>query len=108
MEAFFGPSPPGHIVNHKNGIKHDCRPENLCYCTHKENAAHARANGLAGQNWAIGERNGSSKLTAESARDIRRLAEEGCGIAQLARRYGVCFTTVWNVIVKRNWKHVTP
>src|SRR3990167_5147106 len=44
-EAFHGPRPPKHVVNHRNGTKRDNRPENLEYVTQKGNVAHAFANG---------------------------------------------------------------
>lgn len=38
--AFIGPCPDGQEVNHKNGVKHDNRAENLEYLTHQANVVH--------------------------------------------------------------------
>jgi hypothetical protein len=36
-EAFHGPKPtPEHTVHHKNWIRNDNRPENLCWANHRE------------------------------------------------------------------------
>lgn len=45
-ESFNGPVPDGFEINHKNGIKTDCRLMNLELCTHSENMKHAYVNGL--------------------------------------------------------------
>jgi hypothetical protein len=45
-EAFIGPRPEGMQINHINGIKIDCSPENLEYVTQDDNAKHAGRIGL--------------------------------------------------------------
>jgi hypothetical protein len=62
--AFIGPRPAGHQVNHKNGIKTDCRPENLEYVTPSENTRHAHATGLTNP------QPGSRKLTDQQVVEI--------------------------------------
>jgi hypothetical protein len=45
-DAFLGPRPPKHNVDHKNGVKSDCRLANLGIVTHSENRRRAFALGL--------------------------------------------------------------
>jgi hypothetical protein len=47
LEAFLGPCPIDHEVNHKNGNTLDDGRENLEWVTRSENQKHAVANGLA-------------------------------------------------------------
>lgn len=47
VASAFLPNPVGHaVVNHLNGIKTDNRPENLEWCSYRENSIHANRTGL--------------------------------------------------------------
>ena len=103
MMAFSGPCPEGREVNHRNGDKADNRLENLEYVTRQENIDHAVETGLIANK---GEGNSQSKL---SAGDVQRIRGEyrpggGPGYKALARRYGVTWGAVRNIVKRRNWE----
>lgn len=102
-EAFLGPRPEGHEVNHKDGVKHHNVPSNLEWTTHAENKAHAAQMGLV----ARGERQGSSKLTTAQVVEMRQLYEVG-DIAQrkLAKLFGVSQRNVSKIVRFVSWRHV--
>lgn len=104
MLAFVGDRPAGIEVNHKNGIRHDNRLENLEYLTKQENITHS-VQVLHSHRRGVDKPN--SKLNDFAVREIRRLYSEG-GIshAQLAKRYGVNSVSILHVIHRTTWKHI--
>jgi hypothetical protein len=99
--AFIGSRPNKMQINHKNGNKHDNRVENLEYVTSKENIRHACETGLMNNK---GENNGCAKLSKSDAENIR--LEYGKGKVtqyQLAKKYGVSQSLVYQIINRKIW-----
>ena len=103
-ESFIGPCPPGHQVNHINGIKYDNRAINLEWVTPTENIRHAMKHGLTKIN---GEQNANAKLTDCSVWHIRKQYAAGeATLQELADRFGVCRSVVGRVVRQATWRHV--
>lgn len=93
---FFGSIPAGMIINHKNGIKDDNRPENLEIVTYAENMCHAYQINACNQD---GERNPSAKLSNAEVEEIRSLYSTGRYYQKdLAEKYEVSFQTISKII----------
>ena len=103
----------GSIPKGKN-ILHQCdnpacvNPAHLVLGTHAENMRdmHRKRRGKFVAH--KGEHNGSSKLTDDQVRNMRRQYSGG-GVTQakLAEQFGVSRTLVSNVVTRLAWKHVT-
>lgn len=92
-DAFIGPRPDGHHIDHINGDRADNRAENLRYCTPKENIGFTVERGAN----ATGERNGAAALSSEQVQIIReQKAKAGryWGRAKIAAELGVHWSTV--------------
>lgn len=94
-------------VNHKNGVKTDCRATNLEWCTRKENSQHALRTGLwVPRSKNVGENNSHAKLTADDVRAIRKLAEWGWTGSEIGAVYMIDQSTARDAIVGNTWKHI--
>lgn len=101
-EAFLGNCPEGLECNHKDGVKENCRVDNLEYLTHKANMGHAAENGLM----ASGERAGGAKLTEQDIREILRMHKRGFSNRGIAEIFGVDNSTVCVITQGKTWKHL--
>lgn len=99
----FIPNPENKkCVNHINAIKTDFNPENLEWCTHKENTAHLIEN----KKHLIGINNPSAKLDLENVIEIRKLLKEGLTQKTIAKKYGLNQTTISRINLNKIWKEV--
>lgn len=98
--AFHGDAPDGKCeVRHLNGERNDNRPCNLAWGTKAENGADTRRHGSQ-----RGERNGRSRVTSQTASDVRFEYSIGhITQAELARRYNCSTSIVSNIVHGRTW-----
>ena len=57
-------------------------------------------------NRARGERHGRAKLTAARVRAIRAAYKRGATTRELAEDYGVCQTSICQVLLRKTWRHI--
>ena len=118
LTIFVGPCPAGHECCHLNGKKTDNRLENLKWGTKFENASHTILHGKQTrgkthpmhQNPSLaarGEKQGSSKLTAQKVLEIRQFYRlKQYTQVQLAKMYCVSQTQISDILLRKLWRHL--
>lgn len=100
--AFHGAPPTSkHHVAHWDGIKSNCRAENLRWATQKENAADKKRHGTD----PIGSRHGHAKLNENDVINLRLLANN-ISNKKLSEIFGISQATVSDILRRRKWKHI--
>lgn len=100
-EAFIPRREGATMVNHKNGVKGDCRLENLEWVTPSDNNLHAYRTGLAS---AAGENNGQAKLTEAALVLVRRRIQDGLRDTVIAGEFGVHRRTIGDIRRGLTWR----
>ena len=88
-------------TNHINGDKHDNRPENLEWVTHKENTQHAFRTGL--MRGLKGIQHPNARLSEEDVANIRILANAGIYQYSIAGIYSVGQSQISRIIREEQW-----
>lgn len=101
-EAFLGPSPDGHEVNHKDCNKANNNVENLEYVTRSENLLHASKKTGAYR----GSRNSQAVINESIAVEIRRMHSAGLGYKKLSKHFDLPWHIVRSVAARITWKHL--
>jgi DNA-binding XRE family transcriptional regulator len=107
-ERFMGAIP-------ESGLVHTCNNAGCIRVGHMVSGDEARRQRMVYEIRAAkpkphnrGEKNGKSKLTWEKVNEMRMIhAKRAMTHAQLAQRYGVCKSTVADIVTYRKWKNPT-
>lgn len=102
LYEFVGECPIGMVACHNDGDGTNNAVSNLRWDTPAGNEADKVAHGTKTE----GEKVGTSVLTEDNVRSMRRLRDEGESIRSLARKFGVHQKTAQSVIHNRTWKHL--
>lgn len=94
--TFIGPRPQGCECRHINGEPWDNRLNNLEWASRSKNTQDKK--------WHKGA--STYVLTPKDVRHIRRMYAEGAPGPHIASQFGVCDTTIYNVIHRKTHKDV--
>lgn len=104
LESFVGPCPEGMECRHLNGIKTDCRLDNLCWGTPEQNRDDICRHGTRPK----GESHPLAILTDCQVQEIRTAYASGTVLQKdLAEQYQVSVPTISMIVNRRIWTHVS-
>lgn len=90
------------FVNHIDSDRKNNRVDNLEWCTHKMNVAHA----ISKDRFARGEAIGTGKLSNDEVFRIRELSDIGMMGSKIAYLYKLNRHTVYDIINRKCWTHI--
>lgn len=97
-----GDIPAGIQVHHRCDVRDCVNPYHLWLGTQAENMADMITKGRS----SAGEKCGTSRLTGEQVREIRRLAESGESHTSIAPRFGVGRPAVSLIVEGKRWQTI--
>lgn len=103
-EAFHGPRPfAGAIPRHRDGVPYNNSAANLCWGTHKENAADRR---LHGRDRLGVDHHGAKLIDEHEVLAIFALSRRGLIGEEIARCFGISTGEVNRILSREAWAHV--
>jgi len=101
----FGPKrpTPKHECCHNDGNVCNNHISNLRWGTSKENAADMVKHGRS----LYGSRNFNAKLTEKDIPEILKMKKDGALTSEIAQKFGMTFVSIWKIIKRETWKHVS-
>jgi HNH endonuclease len=103
-EVHRGKIPKGLFVLHRCDNPPCVNPNHLFVGTCKDNAQDMILKGRKPD--TSGSKNGMSKINEADALKIRRLSAAGNNFTKIGRRFGLCTTSVSNIVKRKKWSHV--
>jgi len=90
------------LALHKCDNKLCVNPDHLYAGTHQDNMDDATSRGRR----VCGEKHHSSKLTADDVSAIRAQFENGVSTVQVAKQYGICQATAYEIKSMKIWRNI--
>lgn len=100
--AFLGNPPKGTIAAHNDGVKSNCKENNLRWATQKENHDDRKKHGT----YWIAENHPRARLTNKQVKEIRNLIKIGMQQTEIAKLFGVPPYTIWAINSGQNWSSI--
>lgn len=89
------------VVNHLDGNSMNNDVSNLEWTTNSGNLKHSY---LLGKKSSKGIKNGNAKLTDKNVKQIRLEYSTGIKEKQIAKKFGVTYTAIYQITRNRTWK----
>lgn len=102
-ELHNGPIPDGMCVCHRCDNRSCVNPDHLFLGTHADNSADMVAKGRSTR----GERGGHRSLTEDDVFSIIDEYKDGVSRAAIAKKHGVAKSTIYHIMERRIWAHLT-
>lgn len=100
---FIGNIPKGMFILHRCDIPACVNPSHLFLGTQKDNMLDAQSKNRLFIPNSRGEQNGRNKLTEQDIYDIREMIEQGYYLREIADKFGVGISTIFDIKSGKNW-----